>query len=251
MNCDIPIKPADIVMSVDLSGSFSGFLSDLKAPFLSSLSADIAAGGVTDAAYGVTSFVDYPVDPFGSQGDFIYNTNQPVTLDIGTAQAALDNLVSRSGADGPEDQLVALQQIALRAEVELANRPDAEHFVVLATDSAYHQAGDFPEGGPNNNNADLTDGTGPFGIEDFPSVAQVAQVLKQADVTPIFVVTADQLDTYRDLLEQLNAVDHHIGGSVIELSPDLSSDVAGAIIADLQPRGHYEHHGHYDHSLIA
>lgn len=240
-DCKVEDKDADVVFAVDLSGSFGGLLSDLGAPFLSDLDADLAARGVDDAAYGVTSYIDYPFDPFGGAGDFIYNTNQPVTPDVATAQAALENLVVRFGGDEPEAQLVALQQVALRADVELAYRPDVERFVVLATDASFHEAGDYPAGGPNDNDADLTDGTGTFGVEDYPKIAQVAKALGEADVTPIFTVTAAQLATYEALLDQLNAVDPSIGGSVVEFSPD-GEDLAAAIEAGLKDRDHKDRH---------
>lgn len=240
-DCKDKDKDADVVFAVDLSGSFGGLLSNLDTPFLSDLDADLADRGVDDAAYGVTSYIDYPFAPFGGAGDFIYNTNQPVTPDVAVAQAALDNLVVRFGGDEPEAQLVALQQVALRADVELAYRPDVERFVVLATDASFHEAGDYPAGGANDNDANLTDGTGTFGVEDYPKIAQVAKALGEADVTPIFTVTAAQIATYEALLDQLNAVDPSIGGSVVLFSPD-SEDLAAAIAADLKDRDHKDRH---------
>jgi len=231
-----PVVPpvADIVLAQDLSGSFANDLPNLQAPFLSNLNTNLTALGATDVAYGVTSFIDYPFPPFGTAGmDFIYNTNQPVTTNVATAQASLGTLAVGSGNDGPEAQLVALQQAALRGTTgEIGLRPGSDHFVVLATDAPYHVAGDFPAGGPNNNNTNLADGTGPGGVEDYPSIAQVADDLSVAGLHPIFAVTADQIPTYQALLNQMDALHPNIGGSVVMLSPD-SSNLASAIVAGL------------------
>lgn len=224
----------DIVLAQDTSASFDAAdRANLAAPFLANLDAALAAGGATDAAYGITNFVDYPFDNFGFAGDVIYNTDQAVTTDVAATQAALDGLPSGSGNDLPEAQLVALQQIALRAESpEIGFRPDTERFVVLATDAPFHQAGDYAGGGVNNNNTNLADGTGTGGVEDYPSIAQVAGDLAAANVTPIFAVTADQTATYQGLVNQLDAVDPSIDGSVVTLSPD-SANLADAILAGL------------------
>lgn len=69
-DCKGEDKDADVVFAVDLSGSFGDLLSDLGAPFLSDLDADLAARGVDDAAYGVTSYIDYPFDPLWRRRGF-------------------------------------------------------------------------------------------------------------------------------------------------------------------------------------
>jgi hypothetical protein len=228
-----PVLPAvaDIVLAQDLSSSFSDDLPNLQGDFVTALDADLAAAGAADVTFGIASFIDYPIDGFGSAGDFIYSTDTGLGDDPAVAQSALDGLVTGGGADTPEAQLVALQQLALRRD-EFGFRDDAEGFIVLSTDAPFHVAGDFLGGGPNDNDTDLADGFGPNGEEDYPSLDQVAEALGSAALTPIFTVTADEIATYEDLVASLNAIDSRIGGAVVELSSD-SSDLADAIVAGL------------------
>jgi Ca2+-binding RTX toxin-like protein len=144
----------------------------------------------------------------------------------------MNGLSTKYGGDGPEAQLIALQQVALRADTEIGFRDGAQRFVVLSTDAAFHQAGNYLAGGTNDNDSDLADGTGAFGLEDYPAIAQVAAALAAADPTPIFAVTSGLTATYQNLLNVMNSVDPTIGGSVVTLSSD-SSNLGSAIIAGL------------------
>ncbi|SFI77872.1 Ig-like domain-containing protein [Albimonas pacifica] len=229
---DLPEK-ADIVLAQDLSGSF---LNDLPAlqngNFVADLLADLTLAGAEDVGFGIASFIDYPFSPFGVGSDFVYTTNQGVTANAAVADAAMDLLTTGGGNDTPEAQLVALQQVAARAEGEIGYRADAQRFVVLSTDAPFHFAGNYAAGGANDNDADLGDGLGMFSLEDYPSVAQVAALLAAAEITPIFTVTANMVGTYQNLLQQMNVLQPGLGGSVQTLASD-SSNLAAAITAGL------------------
>jgi hypothetical protein len=56
--------------------------------------------------------------------------------------------------------------------------------------------------------------------EDYPAVAQVASILKQAGILPIFAVTKDVVSTYQTLVTDLGV------GSVVELSSNSSNLVS-------------------------
>ncbi|MDF2235866.1 Ig-like domain-containing protein [Albimonas sp. CAU 1670] len=229
---DLPEK-ADIVLAQDLSGSFEDDLPVLKAGnFVADLLADLTLAGAEDVGFGIASFVDYPISPFGNSGDFVYTTNQGVTTNAAVADAALDLLSASGGNDIPEAQLVALQQVAARAAGEIGFRADAQRFVVLSTDATFHVASNYPGGGPNDNDADLGDGLGVGGLEDYPAVAQVAALLAAAEITPIFTVTTPLVGVYQNLLNQMNALQPGLGGSVQTLASD-SSNLAAAISAGL------------------
>jgi hypothetical protein len=122
---------------------------------------------------------------------------------------------------GPESQLEALLQTAVRGKSEIGFRDDAFKVVVLSTDAIFHQAGDFTSVPPNNGDAVL-DGTPPGTGEDYPSVEQVKQSLEDANIIPIFAVTNNVLSAYQDLVDSFGF------GSVVELSRD-SSNLVNAI----------------------
>ena len=229
---DLPEK-ADIVLAQDLSGSFLDDLPVLQGgTFVADLLAELTLAGAEDVGFGIASYIDYPISPYGLGSDFVYATNQAVTTNAATADAALDALAVGNGNDIPEAQLVALQQVAARAEGEVGYRAEAQRFVVLSTDAPFHVAGQYAAGGANDNDADLGDGSGSGGLEDYPSIAQVAALLAAAEITPIFTVTADQVGTYQNLLAQMNALQPGLGGSVQTLAAD-SSNLAAAIAAGL------------------
>ncbi len=230
----------DVFMLHDLSGSFYDDLPNVQANF-SSLYDGLTA--TSDVQFGVGSFVDKPVSPFGSApyeysytwgdtvytysspGDWVYNTDLAVSGDKATIQAVLDGLRTYNGADWQEAQLEALAQTALRGE-EIGFRDGAQKFVVLQTDAGYHQEGDYywaPEGA---NNLDTT-----LGDEDYPSVAAVGELLEAAGITPIFAVAnpyASFGSTYDTTAIYQNLVDTWGFGYVTEITSD-SSNIVEAI----------------------
>ncbi len=177
-----------------------------------------------DSNFGAGSFVDKPVDPFGdsSSGDYVYQTEIAMRRDENEFIAAVDAMIVRSGNDGPEAQLEALFQTALRSDTsEIGFRPDALRLVLLTTDADYHQAGDHASAGENNGDTVL-DGTPPGTGEDYPTVAQVREAVQNFGIYPVFAVTSDDIPTYQDLVAQLGV------GDVVELSSD-SSNIIDAI----------------------
>lgn len=231
---DLGEVPLDIVLAFDLSGSFRDDLNYIKGSdpgdFFPTLDSAIDPTGSGDVKFAVTSYIDYPFSSYGSYSDFIYNANQDLTATDADVMTAIDGLTIGSGGDGPEAQLVALQQVGLGNG--LTYTEGSERFVVLSTDAYYHLAGDFGEGGLNDNDTDLADGLGPNGVEDYPTVEQVAEALASNGVTPIFAVTAWMIPQYQTLLDALNEVDPSIGGSVVELASD-SSNLTDAITEGL------------------
>lgn len=210
----------DVVLVQDLSGSFGDDLPNVQAQF-GGLYDTLNADG-RDIDFGVASFVDKPVSPFGSAeaGDYPYQTDAPVNGDKPTIQTALDSLIIRYGVDGPESQLEALLQVALR-EGEIGYRADVPRFAVLFTDATAHVAGDYSSAPPNDLDTDVTE------MEDYPSIAQVGDALEAGGITPIFATTSDVMPFYQ------NMVDTWGFGAVTELTSD-SSNVADAVIAGLE-----------------
>ena len=243
----------DVFMVHDLSLSMHGELDAARANFASIYNTLSQTGDVT---FGIGSFVDKPIFPYGNshysitvngvlvspnQADFVYNTDLGMSSDINTVQSSLNNLSYYYGGDVRFDykdaQMEALVQTALRASSEIGFRDGAQKFVVLSTDSAYHQAGDF---NATANNYDTI-----FDIEDYPDPAIVGQMLLDAGIIPIFSVSADQLATYQALVNSwgfgsvttwtadgtnvVSAIESYVANNTINLTPSISGDDFGYV----------------------
>lgn len=212
-------RPLEMVLLQDLSGSFSDDVS-----VVSGLADDLitaVSGLATDVQLGLASFIDKPISPFGSTSDHEYMTQLGLTDDFDAWKTALDAMSIGSGADGPEAQLTGLMQVALRAS-DVGWSSDALKVVVLTTDAAPHEAGDYDEVKANDGD-DITDGPDNDGTgEDYPSLDQVKDALLSTGVIPIFAVTSGVVSTYQAIVDELGF------GTVVELSSD-SSDIIDAI----------------------
>ncbi len=213
-------KPLDLFILQDLSGSFDDDLESVKG--LSQNLVNTIKSLQPDSKFGVGSFVDKPIAPFGSSGDYVYQTDLPLTNEGQQFINIINNLPIFSGDDYPEAQLEALFQVAKNTD-EIGFRENAIRTIIINTDAEPHVAGDGIEAGitkPNNGDkiADLD--------EDYPSINQVSNALINANIQPIFAVTSDQIGTYQDLSNQLGR------GQVVQLSSD-SANLIEAIVVGL------------------
>ena len=229
----------DVFLVQDLSGSFYDDIHHVRANF-SDLYDGLSAEG--DVAFGVGSFVDKPLSPFGSEGysytytdsygvvhsydrpgDYVYSTDMGITTDKGAVQSTLDGLRTYSGADWKESQMEALVQTALRDD-EIGFRDGAQKFVVLSTDADFHEAGDLGYNGYDApaNNYDTT-----FDFEDYPDAAIVGSMLADAGITPVFAVTEYTMPYYQSLVDSWGF------GAVTQLSSD-SSNLVSSITEGLK-----------------
>lgn len=215
-------SPLDLIFAQDLSGSYSDDIGVVRG--LIDNVADAVLALQPDTEFAVTSFVDKPISPFGSGGDYAYRTDLALTDDVEALVDTYDALRVLSGGDFPESQFEALLQIALR-ETELGYRSGSTQVVVLFTDATGHVAGAFPSR-PANNGDDVLDGAPPSTGEDYPSLAQVRDALLAADIIPVFAATSDVTGFYRSIVTQWEF------GSVVQLSSN-SSNIVSAIKAAL------------------
>ncbi|MEE8505875.1 MAG: hypothetical protein V3S40_06620, partial [Kiloniellales bacterium] len=205
----------DVYMLQDLSGSFWDDLPNVQARF-SELYDTLTAS--SDVQFGVGSFVDKPVEPFGAEwtGDYVYQTHLGVTGDKAAIQESLDSLIIRWGYDWQEAQLEALVQVALRGD-EVGFRDGAQKFVVLSTDASAHEEGDYYWASDGANDYDMV-----IEDEDYPAIEAVGELLKAAGIIPVFAVTEYVVSYYQALVDTWGF------GSVTLLSSD-SSNLATAI----------------------
>lgn len=214
----------ELVLSQDLSGSFSDdvpVVQDLAPDLVAALAAE-----VSELDVGLTSFIDKPVSPHGSTSDHEFESVLSLTTDVDAFFGALDGLVLGSGADGPEAQMTALLQTAIRSVTGWTE--SATKVLVLTTDAIAHEEGDLIDSPPNNGD-DILDGTPPGTGEDYPNREMVRDALASEGIIPIFAIAdfsgpdGSTFGYYEDL------VDFFGFGSVVELSSD-SSDLVDAIL---------------------
>jgi hypothetical protein len=209
-----------------MSGSFDDDINTMKQLTPALINA-IVTGGYVNPRFGMGTFIDKPIAPFGNASDYVYQLDLPLTADGSALTAVVNGLDASGGKDGPEAQLEALLQTAVRMN-EIGFRPDALRVVVLCTDAGYHEAGHGASAGifvPNNLDM-ILDGSPPGTGEDYPSIADVRLKLDAANILPIFAVTSSQVATYSNVVTQLGF------GAVVTLSSN-SSNLITAIIDGL------------------
>ncbi len=216
-------SPLDVQFLQDLTGSFGDDIATVRG-LVPQLVAAIQAVQA-NATFGVSSFIDKPISPFGVAGEWVYKLEQALSADAATLLATYNRVTNLSGSDAPEAQIEALMQLALHA-TETGFRADSARFVVLFTDAPFHVAGDGAAAGilTANNGDAIMDGGG-IG-EDYPMIAQLASALQAAGIIPIFAVAGGYESTYQGLVGQLGR------GAVVTLSAN-SSNIVDAITAGI------------------
>jgi Ca2+-binding RTX toxin-like protein len=158
--CRSPAGVVDLVIVVDVSGSFADDLAQFQTD-AQALINRLAASGM-DLQIGLVTFEDYPIAPFGSAAlnDAAYRRDVDLTANHGAVVNAILglNAPSGAGADEPQSQLAALYQLATGEGQDLSGagfpgasipmnqgitfRTDATKMVLLWTDAPFHQQGD-------------------------------------------------------------------------------------------------------------
>jgi Ca2+-binding RTX toxin-like protein len=216
------LQPLDVMMLQDLSGSFSDDIATVKT--LVPTLVDAIQAVQSNSLFGLASFVDKPISPFGGGSDYAYRLDQALTADEATFTAAINEMSILGGGDLPESQLEALLQLARNSDAA-GYRADALKVVVLATDALWHVAGDHTVNGANNGDG-VQNGTPPSTGEDYPSIAQAREALLDAGIVPIFLVTDGVLSNYQTLVRDLGF------GTALELESD-SANIVSAITRGL------------------
>lgn len=215
--------PLDVQFLQDLTGSFGDDIATVRGLVPQIVTALQAVQ--VDSRFGVTSFVDKPVSPFGATGEWVYKLELGLTADAAALASTYNGLAIRYGADEPESQIECLMQVALHA-ADTGFRSDSARFVVLFTDAPYHQAGDGTAAGittPNNGD-NQTPGNG--ALEDYPLVQQVKAAIEAANIIPIFAIANGYEATYQGLVGALGR------GTVVSLTSN-SSNIVSAITAGM------------------
>ncbi len=113
---DTGIDRADLAINVDTTGSMGGEIANLRASLSNVIIPGVQAA-VPDPAFAVSSFEDYPIDPFGDapSGDRPFRLGTRATTDGAAAQTAVNGLTTRNGIDLPEAGIESLYQLGTGA----------------------------------------------------------------------------------------------------------------------------------------
>jgi hypothetical protein len=104
---DSILQRADLFILMDTSGSMAAPIGVLQTAMTDEIIADTSLL-VPDLWFGLGAFEDYPLSPYGADGNNPFELSQRTTDDAEAMQAAADALVAYSGADYPESQVPAL-----------------------------------------------------------------------------------------------------------------------------------------------
>lgn len=105
------IAAADVLFLVDVTGSMSEEIEQIRATLRDVIAPELAAT-IEDVHIAVAEFADFPVLPYGDDRDLPFRLVQESTSDLLEAQRGVDRLTLRSGSDVPESHVEALFQAA-------------------------------------------------------------------------------------------------------------------------------------------
>ncbi|XP_061923701.1 integrin beta-2 [Entelurus aequoreus] len=212
--------PVDLYYLMDLSFSMRDDLENVKG-----LGKDLLAAlkKITQhAQIGFGAFVDKTVLPYTNtnknklqkpcdenyecQASFGYRHVLSMTprseefRNVVTAQSISGNL------DSPEGSLDAMMQAAVCGS-KIGWRNSSTRLLVLATDDGFHMAGDGKLAGilePNDEQCHMTNNLyTKTNLMDYPSVGQLAMQLEENNIQPIFAVTKDVENLYKQLSKMI------------------------------------------------
>src|SRR5664280_502765 len=210
------VKSLDVLFLVDTTGSMGDDIDTFKTKAAEILN-NLSSMGI-DVQFGLASFADYPLDPFGvlSAGDKAFYLNQAITGDSASVVTAINNLTLHNGNDGPEAQLEALYQAATGAGINFADNSDlyvtpssigwrtsSLKIIIMSTDAPFH----YPENEPT-----------------YPQGATFDNAKSALNNKGITVIGLDSGNTQGDLQKVVDAT----GGTLYQLSGD-SAEIAQKI----------------------
>lgn len=138
------IPKGDVIFAFDLTGSMGGTIDTAKTEAVNIMTALDAL--ISDAQYGVMSFMDYPgtYDSYGyyamygdaGSGDYAYNLDQGITSDRTLVSNTINSLTLGWGADGPQDYTRIMFESY--ADANIGWRDGAKHILIIFGDSVPH-----------------------------------------------------------------------------------------------------------------
>ena len=88
------VSAIDIMFLIDVSGSYNDDIDTLKS-HASAILADLGGRGI-DVQFGLASFCDFPIYPYGGEGDQASAMPETLTSDTTKVKSAIDSLLIQS-----------------------------------------------------------------------------------------------------------------------------------------------------------
>ena len=101
------LAQVDVALVMDTTGSMGASILNLKSNLSTRLLPSLKEA-IPSVAIALLEHKDYPVDPFGSLGDFPARVVQTATTDVGLAQKGVGFYLADGGGDEPEGQIPAM-----------------------------------------------------------------------------------------------------------------------------------------------
>jgi len=141
---------ADVLFLTDTTGSMGGYIAGIRTAFGGVLTAIDTKLPSWDINYGVADYRNYTDG--GKYTAYGVNLRQAFTSDTAVAQAAINTYSASGGADYPESQLKAMENIAGNWQTDSGDlgfdgRADAQKIIIWAGDNPGHVEGDVGASG--------------------------------------------------------------------------------------------------------
>lgn len=105
------LKRADVFFLIDTTRSMEREIGEIRSRLRDRLAPAIYAE-IPDTYFGVGTVADFPLDPYGEQGDAPFSMMRQLTGDLSSVQGAVNLIRLGSGGDAHEAQIEALYQVA-------------------------------------------------------------------------------------------------------------------------------------------
>ncbi|XP_064455980.1 integrin beta-PS-like [Ornithodoros turicata] len=239
--------PVDLYYLMDLSNS----MKDDKDK-LANLGDELAEemGKITsNFRLGFGSFVDKIVMPYvntvpekmqspcdGCVAPYGFKNHLPLSLKTDKFKEQVTAANVSGNLDAPEGGFDAIMQSVV-CQQEIGWREKARRLLLFSTDSGFHYAGDGKLGGivkPNDGKCYMEDGEYTQSVhQDYPSLSQINAKIQEHKVNIIFAVTADQIDVYEKLANELEGCSsgrlENDSSNVVELVQDQYNKISSKI----------------------
>ncbi|XP_023167612.1 integrin beta-PS isoform X1 [Drosophila hydei] len=229
--------PVDLYYLMDLSKSMEDDKEKLSA--LGDKLSETMKRITSNFRLGFGSFVDKVLMPYVStipkklehpcdncKAPYGYRNHMPLSNNTESFSNEVKEAAVSGNLDAPEGGFDAIMQ-AIACRQQVGWREKARRLLVFSTDAGFHYAGDGKLGGvitPNDGECHLN-GQGMYThsiIQDYPSISQINQKVKQNAINIIFAVTQNQYSVY----QKLSA---HIEGSSSAILSNDSSNVVDLV----------------------
>jgi hypothetical protein len=146
-----PNRPLDIVFLIDTTGDNGSSVVGLRsylATFIQQIMYSYA-----NSAFAVATFRDFPVSPYGNDGDLPFRLSQGLTDDLTAIQWQISLLEAGGGGDLAESGNEALYQTATGEGISgtwnippssIGFRQNSRRVVLVITPGPFHEASDYP-----------------------------------------------------------------------------------------------------------